>query len=86
MIPMWFSVVMVLIVTIAVFVGMWLERRITKEGTPSTSTNTARAKPCASCRYEGRTGYICKHCCQVCFSDYDEKRTASPVAYIEVRR
>jgi Na+-translocating ferredoxin:NAD+ oxidoreductase RnfC subunit len=50
------------------------------------SHNNAREKPCASCRYNGRTAYICKNCCQVCFSDYDEgdnvvgKRTASPVA------
>jgi len=44
-----------------------------------TSTNNARAKPCASCRYEGRTVHICKNCCPMCFSNYQE-RTASPVA------
>ena len=67
MIPMWFSVVMVLIVTIAVFAGMWLERRITKEGTPSTSTNAqsvAIAKIVADMRREVREskrfgGIIC---------------------------
>ena len=38
----------------------------------NTSINNAMAKPCASCRYNGRTAYICKHCCPLCFSDYDE--------------
>jgi len=58
MIPLWFSVVMVLIVTIAVFVGMWLERRITKEGTPSTSTNSQSTPLCIIC---GKAH--CQHLC-----------------------